>query len=115
MKLTKLLILFLFLSLKGFSQQTPSYTLKYDKTEFCAGTSLIANPIFLNNRGEVVNHVFAQVSNFRYTKKTGNGKLVLSADGNIDLSKSDAGEYQIFIPSIVNQLSFVIKIINCNN
>jgi len=95
MKLTKLLILFLFLSLKGFSQQTPSYTLKYDKTEFCAGLITFCNPSIYNKKGEILKGEALKHIKFIFLNKQGNGKLSINDMGVIDISKSDIGNYNV--------------------
>jgi hypothetical protein len=113
MKLIKLLILFLFLSFKGFSQTAPSYTLKYDKTEFCAGLNEFSNPIITNSKGEIINEYIIKKLKFNYIKLAGEGVLELTTDGKINLSKSDIGSYQIFFFFIFNKVSFNIIVKDC--
>ena len=75
MKLTKLLILLLLLSLEGFTQK-PSYTLKYDKAEFCAGSNGFSNPIIINNvNKEILTGPILRHSFFSFSKISGNGIL----------------------------------------
>jgi len=118
MKLTKLLILFLFLSLKGFSQQTPSYTLKYEKIEFCAGINEFAKPIILNSKGEVIEKVNTSGIYFSIVKVSGEGNLVVDKYGVIDISKSNSGSYKVILntavgTAIVSVSLFDIKVKNC--
>ena len=97
MKLTKLLILFLFLSLKGFSQSPSPFTLKYDKTEFCAGVNEYSLPQIFGARGELIPIVWVKNFTFTYTKKNINSNLAIDINGKLDLSKSSEGEYVVFI------------------
>jgi hypothetical protein len=113
MKLTKLLILFLFFSLKGFSQQASSYTLKYDKTEFCAGLNSLEKPIIIDQDGKIItSKIFYSV--YSYTNKSGIGKLIIDKDGIIDLSKSEIGIYSILFQRGSNSSTFIVNIKSCN-
>lgn len=113
MKLTNLLILFLLLSLKGFSQQAPSYTLKYDKTEFCAGANAFSNPIVMNDKNEILSGIILKHSRFSYTIISGVGKLSIDENGKIDQSKSDVGKYlvQFKFGQFTSNISFNVN--NC--
>jgi hypothetical protein len=118
MKITKLLILFLLLSLKGFSQQAPSYTLKYEKIEFCAGSNEFAKPIILNSKGEVIEKVNTSGIYFSIIKVLGEGNLVVDKYGVIDIRRSNSGSYKVIIntaigTAIVRISSFDIKVKNC--
>ena len=95
MKLTKLLILLLFLSLKWFSQQAPIYTLKYDKTEFCAGSNEFANPTITNSKSEVLKGTILSKVKYSYTQISNSGHLTIDGFGKVDISKSDIGAYLI--------------------
>jgi len=114
MKLIKLLILFLFLSLKGFSQQNPTFTFKYDKAEYCAGSNTFANPQIFNDKGELLNRILYSSAKFKYSIKSGNGKLTIDEMGKIDIIKSDVGEYVINFKFRLIESDFVIHIKNCN-
>ena len=113
MKLTKLLILFLFLSLKGFSQQAPSYTFKYDKTEFCAGTNGFSTLSILNDKNEILSGPILRHAKFSYTTISGNGILKIDENGKIDQNKSDAGKYivEIKFSGIIEKISIIVN--NC--
>ena len=115
MKLIKLLILFLFLSLKGFSQQAPSYTLKYDKTEFCAGSNAFANLSIFNSKGELMGPDFFKKIRINYKKIDGEGIPLLSMDekGTIDLSKSNIGIYSVKFNLGTSAFSTTINLLNC--
>lgn len=113
MKLTKLLIFFLLLSFKGFSQQTSSYTLKYDKTEFCAGSNVFANLKIYNGTGDLVQSDFLKKINIYYKNINGEGKLSIDAKGNIDLLKSNVGSYLVQFNYGTSIFSTKVNLINC--
>jgi hypothetical protein len=101
MKLTRLLILFLFLSLKGFSQQNPAesknpkFTLKYSTNEFCFGSYGELKPIVLNNKGEIMKTEILKSGDFSYVKISGLGNFIIDSDGIINQQKSDVGTYSV--------------------
>jgi len=95
MKLTKLLILFLFLSLKGFSQSPSPFTLKYDKTEFCAGSNEYANPIITNSKSEIAKGTILSKVKYSFIQISNGGHLTIDGFGKVDISKSDIGSYLI--------------------
>lgn len=101
MKCTKLLILFLFLSFKGFSQQMQLFTLKYDKIEYCAGINEFALAKIYTIKGDVIPSEFTRGFKFTYTKQSGNGVLSLDENGKLDLSKCSEGNYTIFFNDVL--------------
>ena len=113
MKLTKLLILFLLLSLKGFSQQVPVYSFKYDKTEFCAGSNGFSSLLILNDKNEVLSGPILKHAKFSYSTISGNGILKIDENGKIDQNKSDAGKYivEIKFSGILEKITITIN--NC--
>jgi len=118
MKLTKLFILFFFLSLKGFSQQPQLFTLNYDQTSYCAGVSEFAIAKVYTNKGELMPSKLLQHFIFTYTKQSGNGIIILDESGKLDLSKSTEGNYTIFLNDglegkLTKPASFNIVIRNC--
>jgi len=113
MKLTKLIILFLLLSLKGFSQQAPSYTLKYDKTEFCAGSNEFAKLMILNSEGVLMGSEFYKSIKIYYNKINGKDVLSIDENGTIDLSKSYIGIYSVKFNLGTSTFSTTINLLNC--
>jgi len=119
MKLTKLLIFFLFLSLKGFSQQPQLFTLKYDKSEYCAGINEFALAKIYTIKGDLIPSVFTKPFKFTYSKLSGSGVLSLDANGKLDLTNCSEGNYTIFLNDglegkLTKPASFNIVIKNCN-
>jgi len=113
MKLTKLLILLLLLSLKGFSQQNPTFTLKYDKTDFCAGSNAFANLKIYNVTGNLVQSDFLKKIKIYYKNIYVEGKLSIDEKGNIDLLKSNVGSYLVKFNYGTSIFSTQINLINC--
>ena len=103
MKLFKLLILCLLLSLKGFSQQNPTvsknpkFTLKYTNNEFCYGSNGVLKPSFTTYSGQIIEGEILNLFNFSYSIVLGQGKLDINSKGEINQSKSDIGEYLVTV------------------
>ena len=113
MKLTKLLILFLLLSFKGFSQTKSPITLSYNISEFCAGNNGFLNPIITNN-GEIVTSEYLKGFKFTYSKVSGEGILEINSNGVINQNKSSHGLYIIYAQINAIKISFNLKVNNCN-
>ena len=112
-KCTKLFFLFLLLSFKGFSQQAPIYTIKYERTEFCAGVNAFSNPIITNSKGEIMPLDFTKKVKLHYIKIKGEGVLSIDEKGGIDLLKSDVGIYAIQFNYGTSIISTNINLIKC--
>lgn len=118
MKLTKLLILFLFLSFKGISQQPQLFNFKYDKSEYCAGVNEIVQAKIYTIKGDLIPSAFTKPFKFTYTKISENGVLSLDSNGKLDLSNCSEGNYTIFLNDgfegkLTKTASFNIVIKNC--
>jgi hypothetical protein len=101
MKLTKFLILFLLLSLKGFSQanptesKNPKFTLKYSNNEFCFGSNGELKPIVLNVKGELMDTEILKSGDFSFVKISGLGNFIMDSNGIVNKQKSDIGTYSV--------------------
>ena len=113
MKLTKLITVFLFLSLKGFSQTKPPFTLNYNISEFCAGSNGFLNPKITLN-GKIINSEELKAFEFKYKKLSGEGNLIINSNGVIDQSKTNPGSYIIYTHVNAVEISFNLKVNNCN-
>jgi hypothetical protein len=113
MKLTKLLILFLFLSLKGFSQTKSLITLSYNISEFCAGINGFLNPVITLD-SKIINSEDLKVFRFKYNNLSGEGNLVINSNGVIDQSKTNPGSYTIYAYVNAIEISFNLKVNKCN-
>ena len=120
MKQTNLLILLLFLSLKGISQQKPSesknpkFTLKYSTNEFCYGSMGELKPIVLNNKGEIMDTEILKSGDFSYVKIAGLGNLMIDSNGIVDRQKSEIGIYSVSLKLGEFTSSIIFKINKCD-
>ena len=120
MKCTKLFILFLLLSLKGFSQQNPTvaknpkFTLKYTSNEFCFRTMGESKPTVLNNKGEIIEAEILKSGNFSYVKISGQGNLIMDANGVVDHQKSDIGIYSVSLKLSTYTSSIIFNVKKCD-
>jgi hypothetical protein len=119
MKLTKLLILFLFLSLKAFSQQntnesnTPKFTLKYTNNVFCYGSVGESKPTVLNSKGEIIATEILQSVNFSHVAISGLGNLTIDSNGVVNQQKSDVGIYSVILKIGNLSSSYTINVKKC--
>jgi hypothetical protein len=100
MKITNLLILFLFLSLKGFSQENSpvkSYLkISYGKTEICVTSGGVITPVIMNNNNQIIPKEVLRNAIYTYIKESGDGKLEINKEtGEINIEKSNLGTYLI--------------------
>lgn len=100
MKQLKLLALFLFLSLIGFSQESspikPSLKLSYGKTEVCITTGGVLTPIIVNNKNQIIPKEVTRDAEYTYSREFGYGKLEINKEtGEIYIEKTNVGTYLI--------------------
>jgi hypothetical protein len=117
MKLTKILILFLILSLKGYSQQNPTesknpkFTLKYSTNQFCYGSVGELKPTLTYNDGKIIEGKILNDVIISFSRILGQGKLDINTKGEINQSKSDIGEYLVIVKfgNYSSSINFKVK------